>query len=117
MRDFAQTMIRDHAAVNEKALALLEKLGAEAQANFLSKQLNAQADQIARDLSQLSGYAFDQRYAENELGYHQAVNGLVEDTFIPNIQNPEVKALFEQALTIFKTHERHAEHIVASLRT
>ncbi|HSG30856.1 MAG TPA: DUF4142 domain-containing protein [Thermodesulfobacteriota bacterium] len=115
IHEFAKTMIRDHEAVNAQALALLEKLGAEAQDNFLSQQLNTQADGLVEKMSGLSGNDFDKFYAENELGYHQAVNGLVGGTFIPNIQNAEVKALFEQALQIFKAHEKHAEKMVASL--
>lgn len=115
VREFANTMIRDHEAVNTQALALLEKLGAQAQDNFLSKQLNTQADQLVEEMSGLSGKEFDKRYAENELAYHQAVNDLVGGSFIPNIENPEVKALFEQALKIFKVHEQHAEKMVASL--
>ena len=55
------------------------------------------------------------RYAENELAYHQAVNDLVENAFIPNIENPEVKELFEAGLRIFKVHEGHAEVMVESL--
>ena len=31
------------------------------------------------------------------------------DNFIPNIENHEVKALFEDAILIFKTHEAYAE--------
>ena len=113
---FAETMIRDHSAVNDQALALLKKLNANAQDNFLSKQLSAQADQLVDEMSSLSGKAFDQRYADNELAYHQSVNCLVGGTFIPNIENPELKALFEQALKIFKAHEQHAEKMVASLK-
>jgi putative membrane protein len=112
---FAQTMIRDHAAVNDKALALVTKLNVAPQDNFLSRQLNVQADQLIDEMSQLRGEAFDRRYAQNELGYHKAVNGLVEGTFIPNIENTEVKALFKQALAIFKAHEKHAEMMVAKL--
>ena len=112
---FAQTMIRDHSAVNDKALALVTKLNAAPQDNFLSQQLNVQAEQLVNEMSQLRGEAFDRRYAENELGYHQAVNGLVAGSFIPNIEHPEVKALFEEALVIFKAHENHAEAMVAGL--
>lgn len=111
---FAKTMIRDHDAVNNKALALLRKLNASAQDNFLSRQLNAQSDKLVAEMSQLSGDAFDRRYAENEFAYHKSVNGLVEGTFIPNIKNAEVKALFEEALIIFKAHEKHAEKMVSS---
>jgi len=39
IHQFARTMIRDHEAVNEQALALLAKLGVEAQDNFLSQKL------------------------------------------------------------------------------
>ncbi len=115
IHEFARTMIRDHTAVNDRALALLTKLNAAPQDNFLSQQLNSQADRLIKEMSQLSGDAFDRRYAQNELGYHQAVNGLVADAFIPNIENPEVKALFKEALVIFKAHEKHAEMMVASL--
>ena len=115
IHEFAQTMIRDHSAVNDKALALLTKLNAAPQDNFLSRQLHSQADELVAEMSQLSGDAFDRRYAQNELGYHRAVNGLVADAFIPNIENPEVKALFEQALVIFRAHEKHAAMMVASL--
>ncbi|MEQ9618352.1 MAG: DUF4142 domain-containing protein [Deltaproteobacteria bacterium] len=114
--EFAETMIRDHTKVNEQALALLEKLNALPQDNFLSQQLNQQADKLVEEMSGLSGVAFDKRYAENELAYHQAVNALVGSTFIPNIQNPEMKALFEQALVIFKSHEQHAQNMVNSLK-
>ena len=115
VREFARTMIRDHEAVNARALSLLERLGTEAQDNFLSRQLIPQSRELIGELSRLSGEAFDDRYAENELGYHQAVNGLVADTFIPNIDNPEVKALFEEALIIFKAHEKHAEKMLDTL--
>ncbi len=116
VRAFAETMIRDHTAVNEKALALLKKLKAEPQDNFLSQQLTKQSDALIEEMRQLSGRAFDQRYASNELSYHKAVNNLVEKTFIPNLQHPEVKALFKEALVIFKAHEHHAQNMVNALQ-
>ena len=108
-------MIRDHQRVNEEALTIATKLNVQPQDNFLSQQLNAQADQLVAEMSQLSGVEFDRRYASNELGYHQTVNGLVEGTFIPNLQTPELKSLFKDAIIVFKAHEKHAEKMVASL--
>lgn len=116
VREFAQTMIRDHTAVNEQALALLQKLGAQPQDNFLSKSLEQDADRLVDEMSQLRGRAFDEKYSQNELAYHKAVNNLVENSFIPNIENAEVKALFEAGLKIFKTHENHAEMVVQSIK-
>ena len=45
-----------------------------------------------------------------------SVNELVENAFIPNIENPEVKALFETGLGIFKAHESHAEMMVMEVK-
>lgn len=116
IREFAATMIRDHEAANEQALALLQKLNVNPQDNFLSQALIEQSNGIIDRLSQLRGDEFDKAYAENELGYHQAVNALVNGTFIPNIDNAEVKVFFEEAAVIFKGHEKHAEMMVAALK-
>lgn len=115
IHEFARTMIRDHSAVNEMALALLKKLDVSPQDNFLSQELLANSEQLVNEMSQLRGTEFDRRYATNEHAYHQTVNGLVEGTFIPNLQNPEVKDLFEKALSIFKAHELHAEKMARAL--
>ena len=112
---FANTMISDHTAVNEAALGLLDKLGASAKDNFFSQALNEGAEKIIDDFSKLRGADFDKAYAANELAYHQTVNGLLETTIIPNIENAEVKALFQQGLDIFKVHEGHAEMMVKAL--
>lgn len=115
VREFAQTMIRDHEAVNEQALALLAKLEAQPQDNFFSQNLTEASVKIVDELSGLRGAEFDKRYAENELAYHKAVNGLMANSFIPNIENAEVKSLFEAGLEIFKVHEDHAEMMVKKL--
>jgi len=115
IHEFANSMISDHEAVNTAALALLDKLGATAQDNFLSQTLNKNSEDIIENLSSLRDEEFDRAYAANELAYHKAVNELVENTFIPNIDNAEVKALFEQGLGIFKAHEKHAEMMVKGL--
>jgi putative membrane protein len=115
VRAFAQTMIRDHTAVNELALGLLDKLGAQAQDNFLSQKLNSDSIAIKAKLNSLSGIEFDRYYAANELGYHIAVNDLVENSFIPNIENEEVRDLFKAGLEIFQGHQQHAQMMVEKL--
>jgi len=116
IREFAATMIRDHTAVNEQALALLKKLGAQAQDNSLSQALQANSKKIIDEMSKLRGTEFDKYYAGNELAYHKAVNDLVENSFIPNIENAEVKSLFMAGLEIFKAHENHAATMVGKLK-
>lgn len=116
VRGFARSMLRDHTAVNGQVAALAERLGVMAQDNALSRQLLADAARIKDEMSRLRGEAFDRYYAQNELAYHQTVNGVVEDAFLPNIENREVKQAFATALSIFRGHEEHARRMVASLQ-
>ena len=116
VRQFANLMISDHSHVNDQALALLKKLDAQPVDNFLSRQLNEQADKLVADLSQLTGAEFDKSYAANEFAYHQAVTDLVAGTFIPNIDNAEVKALFVEAIDVFEVHEDAAAALVEDVR-
>jgi putative membrane protein len=116
VKQFAQLMIQDHTAVNEGAGALLKKLGVSAQDNAFSQALNKNAEAENAKLRSLSGHAFDVEYARNELAYHKQVNGIVGDTWIPAVQNAEVKEFLTQALVTFRVHEEHAGHMVAALR-
>jgi putative membrane protein len=113
---FAKDMVRDHQAVNEKALALLKKLGVTPEDNDTSKSLTKDAKAEHAKLEKLSGKAFDQAYAANELAYHKTVNGALESTLIPSASNAELKTLLETGLKIFKGHEEHAAHLVAMLK-
>lgn len=115
VRDFAQTMIRDHSAVNDAAGALITKLNVTPQDNALSQALVSGAAAKRDELAALRGKAFDCAYAQNELSYHQIVNKTVAESFIPAVTVAPLKALLEEALVTFKAHEKHAEHMVAGL--
>ncbi len=112
VREFAETMLRDHVAVNDAALALLAKLEAAPEDNETSQVLLSQALEKRNELKALNGAAFDKAYAENELAYHQFVNKTVEEAFIPAADNQEFKELLGVALQTFKVHEGHAEMLV-----
>lgn len=112
---FANDMLRDHRAVNEKALALVKKLNVTPEDNDTSKGLAKQAADKHAELEKLSGEAFDKAYAANELAYHKTVNGALETTLIPSAANGELKSLLETGLKIFRGHEQHAERMVKDL--
>jgi len=116
VREFAQDMVRDHKAVNDKALALVKKLKVTPQDNDTSKAIaKGQADERAK-LAKLSGKAFDKAYADNEVAYHKTVNGALQQTLIPSASNAELKSLLETGLKIFQGHEQHAEHVAADIK-
>ena len=115
VRSFAEVMVRDHDAVNEKALALVKKLGVTPEDNATSAALAKQAAETHDRLDKLSGAAFDQAYAKNEAAFHQTVNGALKTTLIPSADNGELKSLLETGLTLFGEHQAHAEQLAAKL--
>ena len=116
VRAFAEDMLHDHKAVNEKALALVKKLKVTPQDNDTSKALLKQAKDKQAELQKLSGTAFDKAYAENEVAYHKTVNGALESTLIPSAGNAELKDLLSTGLKIFQGHQQHAEHVLSELK-
>ncbi len=116
VRQFAETMIRDHSAVNQAAGELITELKVTPQDNAMSQALVKGAADIRAELSGLTGAAFDCAYATNELGYHQIVNKTVAENFIPNVTVEPLKALLTDALATFRIHEGHAVHMVAELK-
>jgi len=116
VRAFAQDMVRDHKAVNEKALGLVKKLKVTPQDNDTSKALTKDAEAKRAALAKLSGAAFDKAYVEHEIAYHKTVNGALQGTLIPAASNAELKDLLRTGLKIFQGHEQHAEHVVQALK-
>jgi putative membrane protein len=116
VRSFAQEMIRDHQAVNAKALALVKKLHVTPQDNPTSQALTKGAADERAKLAKLRGAAFDRAYVDNEVAYHKTVNGALESTLIPSAKNGELKSLLETGLTLFREHQAHAEHVAKALK-
>lgn len=114
VQKFAELMIRDHTAINNKALALVKKLNITPQDNAMSQQLVKGGQDILKEFSQLRGNAFAKRYAANELGYHQLVVKTIDETFLPTAKNEDLKALLRGANKTFKVHQGHAETMNAN---
>lgn len=115
VRSFAEVMLRDHEAVNGKALALVKKLKVTPADNATSQALAKQAKATEASLAALDGAAFDRAYAANEVAFHRTVNGALKETLIPSADNAELKGLLETGLTLFGEHQTHAEHLAAAL--
>jgi putative membrane protein len=116
VKTFAEDMVRDHEAVNKKALALVKKLTVTPEDNDTSKTLSKNASDKLAELSKLSGAEFDKAYVANEVAYHKTVNGALETQLIPSASNPELKGLLQTGLKIFQGHQQHAEHVATELK-
>src|SRR5689334_9773109 len=112
---FANQMVGDHTMVNDQALALVKKLNVTPEDNPTSQTLTTQAEATRNKLASLEGAAFDKAYVDNEVAYHKTVNTALSGTLIPGAQNPELKALLQNGLTLFEAHQKHAEQLAGQL--
>jgi putative membrane protein len=115
VKDFAQTMIRDHSAVNRKAEALASQLSLTPEDNDISDQLKDQADQTSSDLDNLKGAAFDRAYIANEVAMHESVLASLDNTLIPGAQNAELKQLLTSVRPTFEAHLKRAQALQQQL--
>ena len=115
VKEFAETMVRDHIAVNDKAIALAKKLGVTPEASDTSKSLKSDGKKELAKLKVLTDAGFDKAYVNNEVSYHEAVISLLDKTLIPNTKNAELKSLLESGRPIFAAHLEHAKKLQASL--
>lgn len=116
VRTFAESMVRDHEAVNKQALDLVKKLKVTPEDNDTSRALAKQAADKKAELAKLSGAAFDKAYVANEVAFHKAVNGALESQLIPSASNAELKGLLQTGLKLFQGHQQHAEQVSAGLK-
>ena len=116
VREFASEMVRDHEAVNDKALALVKELKVTPEDNATSKALSKGAANELKKLAKLRGAAFDKAYVANEVAFHKTVNDALKSTLIPSADNAQLKSLLETGLTLFREHQMHAEHLATKLK-
>jgi putative membrane protein len=115
VKEFAETMIRDHEAVNKQAKALAKKLKVKPEASPTSKSLAEGGKKNIAALKKLKGADFDKAYMDHEVAYHEQVIDAVNSTLLPNAKNPELKALIEKAGPTFQAHLDHAKQIQSGL--
>ena len=115
VKTFADTMIRDHTAVNDKAAALAKKINLTPEASDTSKSLKSDGDKMLATLKGMHGAEFDKAYIDNEVTYHTSVIGALNTVLLPNAKNAELKALLESGKPIFESHLEHAKTLQKSL--
>ena len=115
VKQFANTMITDHSAVNSQATALATKLGVTPTDNQVSQSLLKGAAEARATIEPLKGKVFDQAYIDREVAYHQAVLDALDGLLIPTTSNAELKKLLVDVRPAIATHLEHAKHLQSEL--
>ncbi|MCG2462534.1 DUF4142 domain-containing protein [Flavobacteriaceae bacterium F89] len=114
-RKFAQTMIDDHTAIIDQAVALANKLGVTPKDNAVTQSLLDGAKKTTKTLKGKKGKDFDKAYIDNEVGYHEAVISTVKNVLIPETQNAELKELLQSAVPLLEHHLEMAKTAQSNL--
>jgi len=115
VKSFAETMVRDHGAVNKAATDLVTRLKVTPEANATSRALADAGTAKRAELQGMSGAAFDRAYVDNEVTYHQQVLDAIDKTLIPSAQNADLRKLLEDTRPAVAHHLDMARQLQASL--
>ena len=115
VKAFGKQMVTDHTGVNKQATELVTKLGVKPEDNPTAQSLKSGGADNVKNLSSLSGAAFDKAYVDHEVAYHQQVLDAVDKTLIPGAQNGELKALLIKVRPAFVAHLEHAKMLQSQL--
>ncbi len=115
VKSFGALMVSDHTALNEQAGQLAQAAGLTPADNATSQQLATQHQAVKQRLEQLQGAAFDTAYIANEVNFHQTVLDALDQTLIPNAQNPDLRNLLNTARTQIEAHLNRARDIQGKL--
>jgi putative membrane protein len=115
VKAFGKQMVTDHSGVNKQAVALVTKLKVKPEDNPTSESLKSGGAENLKNLSKLSGAAFDRAYIDHEVAYHEQVLDAIDKTLIPSAQNAELKNLLVSVRPAFVAHLDHAKHLQSTL--
>jgi len=116
VKQFGETMVKDHAAVNKQATDLVTKLKVKPEDNATSRSLaQGGRENVAKLKALKKGGDFDRAYVDHEVAYHQAVIDALDKTLIPNAKNAELKDLLTKSRPAFVAHLDHAKMIQSKL--
>jgi len=111
VKSFADRMIQDHSAAKKEAQDLAGRVNITADDNDASRQLMSDTDAMRDSLGKMTGTAYDKNYIDDEVAIHQKVLDTLDNTLIPNAQNPDLKTLLTHARDIVQSHLEHAKSL------
>lgn len=105
-------LARDHEAVRKQGRELAAKLGVTPTQVGKDFPLLRNYEATLKKLNGLSGAEFDKAFLEYEVVYHKAVIDAVTNTFLPAIQNAELKAFVVKIAPAFQAHMLAAQQLL-----
>jgi len=115
VREFAQMIINEHDAQNNKAEAELLRADINSEDTTMSRQLDASSGAAAERLRGLSGAALDRAYIVREVEAHQAALSVIDASLMPNARKKVVKDQLTALRKLVESHLARAKQIQGTL--
>jgi len=115
VKQFAARMLTDHTGVNGLVTNLLTKLDVAPEDNQLSLDLRDESANKRDIMRELSGYAFDSTYIQNEVAYHQKFLSQIDNLMLRDARNSELRGLLTAVRPAVAAHLAHAEQVRADV--
>ena len=115
VKKFAERMLTDHTGVNALVTDLLRKLDVAPEDNAISLDMRDESANKRDIMRELSGFAFDSTYIENEVAYHTKFLASIDTQMMPSVRNAELRALLVAVRPAVAAHLSHAEQTRANV--
>ena len=114
---FADQMIADHEAANEKVRKLLTGAERGLEPSETSRAMAREHDATMQRLAALEGAAFDRAYVEQEVLVHGKVLDTIDRALVPSARAPELAAVLAEVRPVIDAHLAHARKLQEQLGT
>ncbi len=112
VKEFGDMLATVHKAVQQQGRDLAKKLGVTPTPVPKDFPLLLDYQATMKKLTPLKGPEFDKAFLEHEVAYHKAVIDAVTNTFLPAIQNAELKKFVESVAPAFQAHMAKAQDLL-----
>jgi putative membrane protein len=115
VKEFAQRMLTDHTGVNGLVNDLLATLNLAPVENTASLDFRDESATRRDAMRDLTAWAFDSTYIENEVAYHQKFLATIDNVLLPAAKHADLRALLTAVRPAVANHLAHAEQVRANV--
>jgi putative membrane protein len=115
VREFAQMLINEHEAQNNKTESDLSRVDINSEDTMLSRQLDAASGAAADRLRGLTGAALDRAYVDRQVDAHQSALSLIDSTLVPQARKKIIKDQLATLRKMIETHLTRVKQLQSSL--
>jgi putative membrane protein len=116
VKDFAKQMIEEHKANEKDAKKTAKANNLKPEKSDISKNMEETTKAKVKELKEYKGAAFDKAYMDLQVSMHQQLLNDLDQNYIPNAQNSELKSFLQDTRGHVEAHLNKAKEIQSTLK-